>query len=64
MSNEREQGFSYVMRECGKVCPFPIGSDCNGQIKIKVQAEHGETKWFNVTGEKFHAIECILLEGE
>lgn len=52
---------SYIERQTERVCPFPIDSDKNGQIKLKLHSERGESNWLNITPDQFRAIEQILL---
>jgi len=56
---------TYIANEFIVVAPFPLGEDSvkeNGQIKLKLHSERGETKWLNVTPEQVSMIEKILLD--
>ncbi len=51
----------YISNELFQVAPLPILEGENGQIRIKLKSERGETKWLNVTPEQMEAIEWILM---
>lgn len=56
---------NYIANEFIVVAPFPLGEDSlkeNGQIKIKLHSERGETRWLNVTPEQVSMIEKVLLD--
>lgn len=56
---------NYIANEFIVVAPFPLGEDSlkeNGQIKLKLHSERGETKWLNVTPEQVSMIEKVLLD--
>lgn len=56
----KTETFSYINQQMIKVLPFPIESGNNGQVKIKVKSERGESKWMNVSPDQAKQIERIL----
>jgi hypothetical protein len=58
----------YISRQMLRVAPFPIidmltGNSGNGQYKVKLTSEKGQTNFLNITPEQFRAIEKILWYG-
>lgn len=56
---------SFIANEFIVVAPFPLGEDSlkeNGQIKMKLHSERGQSKWLNVTADQLSMIEKILLD--
>lgn len=51
----------YVETQMEKVAPFPIMEGTNGQFRIKLQSEKGETNWLNISNAQFNIIESTLL---
>ena len=60
--NEKETRLNYVGNQMIKVCPFPVFGGENGQIKLKLHSECGDSNWLNITPEQFKLIERVLLE--
>lgn len=52
---------NYINGQILRACPFPLHSGDNGQIKIKIHSERGETNWLNLTPEQLKKIELVLL---
>jgi hypothetical protein len=42
------------------VAPFTADSDMNGQFRIKITSDKGETKWMNINNAQFQAVEAAL----
>lgn len=55
---------TYIEQQMETVCPFPIDSDKNGIIRLKMQSERGSTNWLNLTPEAFREIEQVLIRME
>lgn len=53
---------NYMDSQLLQVAPLPVLSGNNGQFKIKVISDKGQTNWLNVTSEQFKKIENILCE--
>ena len=53
---------SYIESEFYAVAPLPVLSGDNGQFRLKITSERGETKWISITPEEFKAIERVLFE--
>ena len=51
----------FLSAELFRVSPLPTLEGENGQYKIKLTSDHGETKWLNITPEQMEAIEWILF---
>ena len=51
----------YIEQQLYRVAPLPLNGDGNGQLRLKLHSEHGETYWLNITPEQFKAIELALL---
>ena len=51
----------YIEQQLYRVAPMPLNSDGNGQLRLKLHSERGETNWINITPEQFKAIELALL---
>lgn len=47
--------------EMFKVAPLPVLEEQNGQFKIKLKSDRGETNWINISPEQFSTIEWILF---
>lgn len=57
----------YIENELLKIAPFPIWSDDeNGQYKLKLSSDKGETKWLNIDKDTMARLEILLsnMEGE
>ena len=50
----------YLTQQLLTVAPFSTLSKENGQFKIKIVSERGETKWMNINERQFRAIEAAL----
>lgn len=60
--NEKEALLNYIGAQTLKVCPFPVFGGENGQIKLKLHSECGDTNWLNISPEQFKIIERVLLQ--
>ena len=56
------QTMTYIESQFYTVAPLPVLSGDNGQFRLKITSERGETKWINITPEEFKAIELVLFE--
>lgn len=55
---------AYIANEMLVVAPLPLDEDSfelNGQIKLKLHSERGQSKWLNITPAQFRLIEQVLL---
>lgn len=50
----------YLNQQLMTVAPFSTLGNQNGQFKIKIVSERGETKWMNISNQQFRAIEAAL----
>ena len=53
---------TYIESQFYAVAPLPVLSGDNGQFRLKITSERGETKWISITPEEFKAIERVLFE--
>ena len=53
---------TYIESQFYAVAPLPVLSGDNGQFRLKITSERGETRWINITPEEFKAIERVLFE--
>lgn len=51
----------YIQSELLAVCPLPVSEGENGEIRLQIRSERGQTKWLTITPEQFKAIELALL---
>jgi len=56
---------NYIDAQLFRAIPMPLNernaaNDRNGQIKIKIHTQHGQTNWLNVSPSQMQAIESIL----
>lgn len=56
------QTMTYIESQFYAVAPLPVLSGDNGQFRLKITSERGETKWINITPEEFKVIERVLFE--
>jgi hypothetical protein len=47
-----------------KALPFPLDTDANGEIRIKIHSDKGETNWLTISPEIMRKIEFYLLAKE
>lgn len=52
----------HIEQQLYRVAPLPLNGDGNGQLRLKLHSERGETNWLNITPEQFKAIELALLD--
>lgn len=55
---------SYIANQILKALPLPLDGDHNGEIKIKIHSDRGETNWLNITPAIMQKIEFYLPEDE
>jgi len=55
---------TYLSNQILKALPLPLDGDQNGEIKIKIHSDRGETNWLNITPAIMRKIEFYLLEDE
>lgn len=53
----------YVNSQLYNFCPLPLGDKANGQMKLKLHSEKGETNWLNINADQARQIERILIMG-
>lgn len=56
---------TYIETQLFRAIPLPLteantSDEKNGQIRLKVITQHGETNWLNVTPYQMQQIETIL----
>ena len=52
---------TYIESQFEKACPLPLyPENKNGQIKIKIHSERGESNWLNITAQQMIDIETLL----
>ncbi len=56
-----QSDINYVNAQILRACPLPLAGGENGQIKLKIHSERGETNWLNITPEQLKKIELVLL---
>ena len=60
MAKERKMTEIFLTQQLLAVAPFSALSDMNGQFRIKITSDKGETKWMNISKEQFRAVENAL----
>lgn len=60
MAKERKMTEVFLNQQLMAVAPFSTLSDMNGQFRIKITSDKGETKWMNISKEQFRAVENAL----
>ena len=60
MAKERKMTEVFLTQQLLAVAPFSALSDMNGQLRIKITSDKGETKWMNISKEQFRAVENAL----
>ena len=55
----------YIDAQLFKAIPYPLtygnsADDRNGQIKLKIHTQNGQTNWLNVSPDQMREIEQIL----
>jgi len=60
---------NYIDAQLFKAIPMPLNDrnsadDRNGQIKLKIHTQHGQTNWLNVSPDQMREIEQILNKSE
>lgn len=53
--------YAYLEHELIAVAPLPVEEGTNGQFRIKITSERGQTKWLNITPDQFKLIKEALL---
>ena len=54
----------YIYGQLIAVAPLPLNIGMNGQFKIKITSDRGETNWLNITDDQFRKIELVLFGEE
>ena len=62
MAKERKMTESYLNQQLMTVTPFSALGGQNGQFRIKITSDKGETKWMNINNAQFRAVEAALEE--
>ena len=60
MTKESKMTEVFLTQQLLAVAPFSALSDMNGQFRIKITSDKGETKWMNISKEQFRAVENAL----
>ena len=60
--SEYEIYYNYLSNQFMKACPLPLLDGGNGQIRIKIHSEKGESNWINVSARQMKLIENVMLE--
>ena len=55
---------TYIQGQLVKALPFPLDTDGNGEIRIKIHSEKGESNWLTITPQIMRKIEFYLLANE
>ena len=55
---------TYIQGQLVKALPFPLDTDGNGEIKIKIHSEKGESNWLTISPQIMRKIEFYLLQQE
>lgn len=56
----KKELYSYINAQMIRVMPFPLDSGMNGQVRIKMQSDHGASNWMLITADQAKQIERIL----
>ena len=56
---------NYIDSQLFKAIPMPLNDrnsadDRNGQIRLKIHTQHGQTNWLNISPAQMQEIEAIL----
>ena len=52
---------TYIEQQILRTCPLPLyPTNQNGQLRLKIHSERGETNWLNITPQQLTDIETIL----
>lgn len=60
MAKERKMTETFLTQQLLAVAPFSTFAETNGQFRIKITSDKGETKWMNISKEQFRAVESAL----
>ena len=55
---------TYIQGQLVKALPFPLDADANGEIRIKIHSDNGESNWLTISPEIMRKIEFYLLANE
>ena len=55
---------TYIQGQLVKALPFPLDTDANGEITIKIHSEKGESNWLTISPQVMRKIEFYLLANE
>ena len=55
---------TYIQGQLVKALPFPLDTDENGEIRIKIYSEKGESNWLTISPQIMRKIEFYLLANE
>lgn len=58
--DENKMTESFLTQQLLTVAPFSAFGDMNGQFRLKITSDRGETKWMNISKEQFRAVENAL----
>jgi hypothetical protein len=51
---------NYYEQQCYKVMPHTVEGRYYNVVRLKLQSEHGQSNWMDLTPSQFKAIEKIL----
>jgi len=55
---------TYIQGQLVKALPFPLDTDGNGEIRIKIHSDNGESNWLTISPQIMRKIEFYLLQQE
>lgn len=55
---------TYIQGQLVKALPFPLDTDENGEIRIKIHSDNGESNWLTISPQIMRKIEFYLLQQE
>lgn len=55
---------TYIQGQLVKTLPFPLDTDGNGEIRIKIHSDNGESNWLTISPQIMRKIEFYLLQQE
>ena len=55
---------TYIQGQLVKALPFPLDPDANGEIRIKIHSDNGESNWLTISPQIMRKIEFYLLANE
>ena len=62
VKQQNKMTVDFLNQQLLTVAPFSTMGDLNGQFRIKITSDRGETKWMNINNAQFQAVELALEE--